>query len=84
MSQVEEEREDMRQQLAAQKQQCRSLLQQIAALRQEQQHNITLGGGKNVVQFGDSLNMEACLSQLHWPLKQTHRLCECIRPKEEL
>ncbi|NXE09663.1 GOGA2 protein, partial [Lophotis ruficrista] len=48
MSQVEKEREDMRQQLAAQKQQCRSLLQQIAALRQEQQHNITLGGGSAV------------------------------------
>ncbi|KAM6297197.1 golgin subfamily A member 2 [Aegotheles albertisi] len=44
MSQVEKEREDMRQQLAAQQLQCRSLLQQIAALRQEQQH-ITLGGG---------------------------------------
>ncbi|NXE77555.1 GOGA2 protein, partial [Cochlearius cochlearius] len=44
MSQVEKEREDMRQQLAAQKQQCRSLLQQIAALRQEQQHHVTLGG----------------------------------------
>ncbi|XP_072209160.1 golgin subfamily A member 2 isoform X5 [Excalfactoria chinensis] len=42
MSQVEKEREEMRQQLAAQKQQCRNLLQQIAALRQEQQHNITL------------------------------------------
>uniref|UniRef100_A0A8C2U969 Golgin A2 n=1 Tax=Coturnix japonica TaxID=93934 RepID=A0A8C2U969_COTJA len=37
MSQVEKEREEMRQQLAAQKQQCRNLLQQIAALRQEQQ-----------------------------------------------
>ncbi|NXD74974.1 GOGA2 protein, partial [Halcyon senegalensis] len=48
MSQVEKEREDMRQQLAAQKQQCRSLLQQIAALRQEQQHNITLAGGSPV------------------------------------
>ncbi|NXL58431.1 GOGA2 protein, partial [Chordeiles acutipennis] len=48
MSQVEKEREDMRQQLAAQKQQCRSLLQQIAALRQEQQHNITLGGGSTM------------------------------------
>ncbi|XP_029855246.1 golgin subfamily A member 2 isoform X3 [Aquila chrysaetos chrysaetos] len=48
MSQVEEEREDMRQQLAAQKQQCRSLLQQIAALRQEQQHNVTLGGGSTM------------------------------------
>ncbi|XP_064379767.1 golgin subfamily A member 2 isoform X8 [Dromaius novaehollandiae] len=44
MSQVEKEREDMRQQLTAQKQQCRSLLQQIAALRQEQQHNATLSG----------------------------------------
>ncbi|XP_015734592.2 golgin subfamily A member 2 isoform X2 [Coturnix japonica] len=42
MSQVEKEREEMRQQLAAQKQQCRNLLQQIAALRQEQQRNITL------------------------------------------
>ncbi|XP_050763793.1 golgin subfamily A member 2 isoform X1 [Gymnogyps californianus] len=48
MSQVEKEREDMRQQLAAQKQQCRSLLQQIAALRQEQQHNVTLGGGSTM------------------------------------
>ncbi|KAF1608896.1 UNVERIFIED_CONTAM: Golgin subfamily A member 2, partial [Eudyptes pachyrhynchus] len=44
MCQVEKEREDMRHQLAAQKQQCRSLLQQIAALRQEQQHNVMLGG----------------------------------------
>ncbi|XP_067165501.1 golgin subfamily A member 2 isoform X1 [Apteryx mantelli] len=44
MSQVEKEREDMRQQLAAQKQQCRSLLQQVAALRQEQQHSVTLSG----------------------------------------
>ncbi|XP_071881290.1 golgin subfamily A member 2 isoform X10 [Anas platyrhynchos] len=43
MSQVEKEREDMRQQLAAQKQQCRSLLQQIAALRQEQQRNVLSG-----------------------------------------
>ncbi|XP_069729401.1 golgin subfamily A member 2 isoform X4 [Phaenicophaeus curvirostris] len=48
MSQVEKEREDMRQQLAAQKQQCRSLLQQIAALRQEQQHSLTLGRGSTV------------------------------------
>ncbi|NXP08990.1 GOGA2 protein, partial [Thinocorus orbignyianus] len=48
MAQVEKEREDMRQQLAAQKQQCRSLLQQIAALRQEQQHNVTLVGGSTM------------------------------------
>lgn len=68
MCQVEKEREDMRQQLAAQKQQCRSLLQQIAALRQEQQHNVMLGGGKTLVQFGASVNMEACLGQLRWPL----------------
>ncbi|XP_067398195.1 golgin subfamily A member 2 isoform X5 [Emydura macquarii macquarii] len=45
MSQVEKEREEMRQQLAEQKRQCRGLLQQIAALRQEQQHNVTSGGG---------------------------------------
>ncbi|XP_065274708.1 golgin subfamily A member 2 [Emys orbicularis] len=43
MSQVEKEREEMRQQLAEQKRQCRGLLQQIAALRQEQQHNVTSG-----------------------------------------
>uniref|UniRef100_A0A8C2UDQ7 Golgin A2 n=1 Tax=Coturnix japonica TaxID=93934 RepID=A0A8C2UDQ7_COTJA len=55
MSQVEKEREEMRQQLAAQKQQCRNLLQQIAALRQEQQRNITLSEGKSWVQceYGD-------------------------------
>ncbi|XP_034607837.1 golgin subfamily A member 2 isoform X3 [Trachemys scripta elegans] len=45
MSQVEKEREEMRQHLAEQKRQCRGLLQQIAALRQEQQHNVTSGGG---------------------------------------
>uniref|UniRef100_A0A452IUW3 Golgin subfamily A conserved domain-containing protein n=1 Tax=Gopherus agassizii TaxID=38772 RepID=A0A452IUW3_9SAUR len=45
MSQVEKEREEMRQQLVEQKRQCRGLLQQIAALRQEQQHNVTSGGG---------------------------------------
>lgn len=46
MSQVEKEREEMRHQLVEQKRQCRGLLQQIAALRQEQQHNVTSGGGK--------------------------------------
>ncbi|XP_032653762.1 golgin subfamily A member 2 isoform X2 [Chelonoidis abingdonii] len=45
MSQVKKEREEMRQQLAEQKRQCRGLLQQIAALTQEQQHNVTSGGG---------------------------------------
>ncbi|XP_051664098.1 golgin subfamily A member 2 isoform X8 [Manacus candei] len=45
MSQVEQERQGLRQQLAAQKQQCRTLLQQITALRQEQQHHIVLDGG---------------------------------------
>ncbi|XP_040461848.1 golgin subfamily A member 2 isoform X4 [Falco naumanni] len=47
-SQMEKEREDTRQQLAAQKEQCSSLLQQIAALRQEQQHNMILGEGPTV------------------------------------
>uniref|UniRef100_A0A8U7P8N1 Golgin A2 n=1 Tax=Corvus moneduloides TaxID=1196302 RepID=A0A8U7P8N1_CORMO len=46
MYQVEQERQDLRKQLAAQKQQCRTLLQQIAALRQEQQHHITLDGAQ--------------------------------------
>ncbi|CAM5102945.1 unnamed protein product [Natator depressus] len=45
MSQVEKEREEMRHQLVEQKRQCRDLLQQIAALRQEQQHNVTSGAG---------------------------------------
>ncbi|XP_041262549.1 golgin subfamily A member 2 isoform X5 [Onychostruthus taczanowskii] len=45
MSQVEQEREDLRKQLAAQRQQCRTLLQQITALRQEQQHHVMLDGG---------------------------------------
>ncbi|XP_009999054.1 PREDICTED: golgin subfamily A member 2 [Chaetura pelagica] len=46
MSQVEKEREDMRQQLAAQRQQCRGLLHQIAALQQQQ--NVALGGGSTM------------------------------------
>ncbi|KAF4789125.1 Golgin subfamily A member 2 [Turdus rufiventris] len=45
MSQVEQEREDLRKQLAAQKQQCRNLLQQITSLRQEQQHHVMLDAG---------------------------------------
>ncbi|XP_032563836.1 golgin subfamily A member 2 isoform X9 [Chiroxiphia lanceolata] len=45
MSQVDQERQGLRQQLAAQKQQCRTLLQQVTALRQEQQHHIALDGG---------------------------------------
>ncbi|XP_032933157.1 golgin subfamily A member 2 isoform X6 [Catharus ustulatus] len=45
MSQVEQEREDLRKQLAAQKQQCRNLLQQITSLRQEQQHHAMLDAG---------------------------------------
>lgn len=68
MSQVEKEREDLRQQLASQKQQSRTLLQQIAALRQEQQHNILVGGGKNLVLLQDSVSMEVHLSQLCWSL----------------
>ncbi|NWJ08405.1 GOGA2 protein, partial [Crypturellus undulatus] len=48
MSQVEKEREDMRQQRTAQKQQCRSLLQQITALRQEQQHNVTVSADSSM------------------------------------
>lgn len=56
----------MRQQLAAQKLQCRNLLEQIAALRQEQQHHVMLGEGKTLVQFGDSVTLGSRLGQLHW------------------
>ncbi|XP_074871973.1 golgin subfamily A member 2 isoform X3 [Carettochelys insculpta] len=44
VSQVEKEREETRRQLSEQKRQCSGLLQQIAALRQEQQHYVTGGG----------------------------------------
>ncbi|NXV12212.1 GOGA2 protein, partial [Cepphus grylle] len=84
MSQVEKEREDMRQQLAAQKQQCRSLLQQIAALRQEQQHNVTLGGGSTMdtvpVEVHEALKtaMEKLQSRF------TELMCEKADLKERL
>uniref|UniRef100_A0A8D0HFF6 Golgin subfamily A conserved domain-containing protein n=1 Tax=Sphenodon punctatus TaxID=8508 RepID=A0A8D0HFF6_SPHPU len=45
MSEVEKEREGMKQQLAEQKRQYRGLLQQVAALRQEQQPHVASSGG---------------------------------------
>lgn len=64
MSQVEQEREDLRKQLAAQKQQCRNLLQQITSLRQEQQHHVMLDAGKVLAQFEDSVTVRCWAS---WP-----------------
>ncbi|XP_075295343.1 golgin subfamily A member 2 isoform X2 [Opisthocomus hoazin] len=80
MSQAEKEREDLRQQLAAQRLQCRSLLQQIAALRQEQQRNVALGGDSMV----DTVPVE-----IHEALKTAmeklqSRFTDLIREKADL
>ncbi|NXX60146.1 GOGA2 protein, partial [Scopus umbretta] len=80
MSQVEKEREDMRQQLAAQKQQCRSLLQQIAALRQEQQHNVTLGGDSAM----DSVPVEVHEALKTAMEKLQSRFTDLMREKADL
>ncbi|XP_061867431.1 golgin subfamily A member 2 isoform X3 [Colius striatus] len=80
MSQVEKEREDMRQQLAAQRQQCRSLLQQMAALRQEQQHNVMLGGGS----AGDTVPVEVHEALKSAMEKLQSRFTELMREKADL
>ncbi|XP_010191748.1 PREDICTED: golgin subfamily A member 2, partial [Mesitornis unicolor] len=80
MSQVEKEREDMRQQLAAQRQQCRSLLQQMAALRQEQQHNVMLGGGSSV----DTVPVEVHEALKTAMEKLQSRFTELMREKADL
>ncbi|NWU90697.1 GOGA2 protein, partial [Upupa epops] len=79
MSQVEKEREDMRQQLAAQKQQCRTLLQQISALRQEQQH-IMLGGGSTA----DTVPVEVHEALKTAMDKLQSRFTELMREKVDL
>ncbi|NXK50319.1 GOGA2 protein, partial [Chauna torquata] len=83
MSQVEKEREDTRQQLAAQKQQCRSLLQQIAALRQEQQHRTV-----NYTSFPDS-TVDTVPVEVHEALKTAmeklqSRFTDLMREKADL
>ncbi|XP_041330915.1 golgin subfamily A member 2 isoform X7 [Pyrgilauda ruficollis] len=80
MSQVEHEREDLRKQLAAQRQQCRTLLQQITALRQEQQHHVMLDGGSI---------MDTVPVEVHEALKTAMdklqvRFTELIREKADL
>ncbi|NXT29516.1 GOGA2 protein, partial [Syrrhaptes paradoxus] len=80
MSQVEKEREDVRQQLAAQKQQCRSLLQQIAALRQEQQQNVLLGGGSTM----DTVPVEVHEALKTAMEKLQSRFTELMREKADL
>ncbi|KAM6316276.1 golgin subfamily A member 2 isoform 1-T1 [Podargus strigoides] len=80
MSHVEKEREEMRQQLAAHKQQCRSLLQQIAALRQEQQHNITLGGGSPM----DTVPVEVHEALKNAMEKLQSRFTDLMREKADL
>ncbi|XP_065504583.1 golgin subfamily A member 2 isoform X1 [Caloenas nicobarica] len=80
MSQVEKEREDMRQQLAAQKLQCRSLLEQIAALRQEQQHHVMLGEGSTV----DTVPVEVHEALKTAMEKLQSRFTELMREKADL
>lgn len=48
VSQVEKEREEMRQQLAESKRQCRGLLQHIATLRKEQPLPVSSGGSERL------------------------------------
>ncbi|NXP80135.1 GOGA2 protein, partial [Ramphastos sulfuratus] len=79
MSHVEKEREDLRQQLASQKQQSRSLLQQISALRQEQQHNIP-GGGSTV----DTVPVEVHEALKTAMEKLQSRFTELMREKVDL
>ncbi|XP_010159969.1 PREDICTED: golgin subfamily A member 2, partial [Eurypyga helias] len=80
MSQVEREREEMRQQLAAQKQQCRSLLQQIAALRQEQQRNVVLGADST----GDTVPVEVHEALKTAMEKLQSRFTDLMREKADL
>ncbi|XP_064891943.1 golgin subfamily A member 2 isoform X12 [Columba livia] len=80
MSQVEKEREDMRQQLAAQKLQCRNLLEQIAALRQEQQHHVMLGEGSTV----DTVPVEVHEALKTAMEKLQSRFTELMREKADL
>lgn len=83
MYQVEQERQDLRKQLAAQKQQCRTLLQQITALRQEQQHHVTLDGGKISGTVWRQCDHEV-LGQLAMAALTDLWVCECVLPQEKL
>ncbi|XP_044296043.1 golgin subfamily A member 2 isoform X2 [Varanus komodoensis] len=80
MSQVETEREEMRQQVAEQKRQCRGLLQQMAFLRKEQQLSATLGGGS----VADSVPVEVHEALKSAMEKLQSRFTELMLEKAEL
>ncbi|XP_077162811.1 golgin subfamily A member 2 isoform X1 [Paroedura picta] len=80
VSQVEKEREEMKQQLAEQKRQCRGLLQQIATLRKEQQLHVALGAGS----AADSVPAEVHEALKNAMEKLQSRFTELMREKVEL
>ncbi|XP_060106486.1 golgin subfamily A member 2 isoform X4 [Heteronotia binoei] len=80
VSQVEKEREEMRQQLTEQKRQCKGLLQQIATLRQEQQLHVASGAGS----VADSVPVEVHEALKNAMEKLQSRFTELMREKAEL
>ncbi|XP_015270412.1 PREDICTED: LOW QUALITY PROTEIN: golgin subfamily A member 2 [Gekko japonicus] len=81
VSQVEQEREEMRQQLAEQKRQCRGLLQEIAALRKEQQLHVASGAPGPAADSVPGEVHEALKSAME---KLQSRFTELMREKAEL
>ncbi|XP_048368717.1 golgin subfamily A member 2 isoform X1 [Sphaerodactylus townsendi] len=80
VSQVEKEREEMRQLLAEQKRQCRGLLQQVAALRREEQRPVTSRAGPVV----DSVPAEVHEALKSAMEKLQSRFTDLMREKVEL
>ncbi|XP_020649008.3 golgin subfamily A member 2 isoform X1 [Pogona vitticeps] len=80
MSQMETEREEMRQQLAEQRRQGRALLQQIAALRTEQQRHLTSAGGSSA----DSVPAEVHEALKNAMEKLQSRFTDLMHEKAEL
>nr|XP_008121048.1 PREDICTED: golgin subfamily A member 2 [Anolis carolinensis] len=80
MSQAESQREEMRQELAEQKRQCRGLLQQIAMLRKEQQLHVTTAG----VPSADSVPGEVHEALKSAMEKLQSRFTDLMREKVEL
>ncbi|KAH0615563.1 hypothetical protein JD844_005004, partial [Phrynosoma platyrhinos] len=80
MSQAESEREEMKQQLAEQKRQCRGLLQQIMMLRKEQQLHVTAAGASSADSVPGEVH-EALKSAME---KLQSRFTDLMREKAEL
>ncbi|KAM3825556.1 golgin subfamily A member 2 isoform 2-T2 [Vipera latastei] len=80
VSQAEGEREEMRRQLAEKKGQCRQLLQQVAALKKEQQLQLTSTGGSDADSVPGEVH-EALKSAME---KLQLRFTDLMREKAEL